>query len=497
MTNPQAAVPTGHPDRGGQGPRPPLSTWSLRARLLAGMTALVLVALVTFGSVTVALLRSYQLERADSQLRELVGRPAMRSRGADHDMMFRAPARFQPGSVSVQLFDENGVQEAALPVGYADEPDPLPDLPRLTYADALRHPQPFTVGADGDASLRYRVLVTTIPASRESLVLGLPLSRDDATINRLLVLGGAGIGLVVLAMAGIGLRVIGVGLRPLDDMTDTATAIAGGDLSQRVDVPEERTDEVGRLGRAFNTMLGQIEAAFGERHRSEARLRQFVGDASHELRTPLTSIKGYAELHRRGMLTTPDAVDDAMRRIEHEAGRMASLVDDLLLLARLDQGRSLERRPVVVAAVVEDAVRDLRAVDPERPVTLDHDGGETVVVGDPSRLHQVVANLLDNARVHTPPGTPVHVTIATSSDHVVVRVADEGPGMEPEVTARVFERSFRGDRSGSRSGSGLGLAIVAAIAAAHGGSVAVDSTPGAGSVFTVWLPRGDAHSAAP
>ena len=232
-------------------------------------------------------------------------------------------------------------------------------------------------------------------------------------------------------------------------------------------------------------MLGQIEAAFGERQQSEDRLRRFVADASHELRTPLTSIRGYAELHRRRMLA-PDAVDDAMRRIEGEAIRMGTLVDDLLLLARLDQGRSLTVEPVDLAAVAADAVRDLQAVAPERTVALRADN-PVVVNGDTVRLHQVVANLLANARVHTPAGTAVTVTVAAEGADAVLRVADDGPGLEPDVAARVFDRSFRGDRTNAPAGSGLGLSIVAAIVAAHNGSVSVDSTPGAGSEFIVRL----------
>jgi two-component system OmpR family sensor kinase len=231
--------------------------------------------------------------------------------------------------------------------------------------------------------------------------------------------------------------------------------------------------------------------AFRARHSSEGRLRRFVADASHELRTPLTSIRGYAELYRSGMLTTPAEVDDAMGRIEDEATRMATLVDDLLLLARLDQGRPLDAVPVDLVKVAGDAVGDLRALDGDRPVSFDHDG-EVVVLGDEMRLRQIVANLLDNARVHTAPATPVRVTVSDVGDDALVRVADDGPGLAPEVAARVFERSFRGEGTGSGApaGSGLGLAIVAAIAAAHGGAAWVDSVEGEGSAFSVRLPRG-------
>jgi two-component system OmpR family sensor kinase len=318
--------------------------------------------------------------------------------------------------------------------------------------------------------------------------MAVPINDDDATIARLLVVEVI-VAFAVLVVAGLaGLRVVRVGLRPLDDMTDTATEIAAGDLSHRVDLPADRQDEVGRLGGALNSMLSQIEAAFHERELSEEQLRQFVADASHELRTPLTSIRGYAELYRRGALPTSDAVDDAIHRIEDEAARMSILVDDLLLLARLDQGRPLEQEPVDLLAITADAIRNAGAVDPDRLITFEHDD-EVVVVGDPTRLHQVVANLLDNARVHTPSATPVRVVTRVEDDDALVAVSDRGPGLAPEVAERVFERSFRAD-DGSRqpSGSGLGLSIVKAIAEAHGGTATVQSTLGAGTTFTVRVP---------
>jgi two-component system OmpR family sensor kinase len=475
-----------------------LTGWSLRARVLAGLVTLVLVALAVFGLATTTLLRSYLWGRADEQLARAAAvlgtRPFERARrGAEGGRL--APVagllRSQPGALSLQWFDGDGTPLGALPAGYEDDPMALPALTGVTYASARSDPGPTTVGSEGDPGLRYRVLLQALPENRQVLAIGVPLDEADATINRLLVLEAAGAVIVVGAVALLGARVIRIGLRPLDDMTATATAIAGGDLSQRVDVGDHRNDEVGRLGGAFNGMLGQIEVAFRARHSSEGRLRRFVADASHELRTPLTSIRGYAELYRSGMLTTPDEVDDAMGRIEDEATRMATLVDDLLLLARLDQGRPLEAVPVDLVKVAGDAVQDLRALDGDRPVTFDHEG-EVVVLGDEMRLRQIVANLLDNARVHTAPATPVRVTVSDVGDDALMRVADDGPGLAPEVAARVFERSFRGEGTGSGApaGSGLGLAIVAAIAAAHGGVAWVDSVEGEGSAFSVRLPRG-------
>jgi two-component system OmpR family sensor kinase len=236
-------------------------------------------------------------------------------------------------------------------------------------------------------------------------------------------------------------------------------------------------------------MMGHIEAAFDQRTQSENRLRQFIADASHELRTPVTTVRGYAELYQAGGLADPDELDEAMRRTGQEAVRMGTLIDDLLLLARLDQGRPLERRPVELTALADDAVRDARAVAPDRPITATTNGPVTVV-GDDARLRQVIANLVGNALVHTPVGTPVDVRVSQVGDRALVEVVDRGPGMAPEVAARAFERFYRADpsRSRHRGGSGLGLAIVRATVSAHGGEVSLDSAPGRGTTVRVDLP---------
>jgi two-component system OmpR family sensor kinase len=300
-------------------------------------------------------------------------------------------------------------------------------------------------------------------------------------------MGGATAGaLAVVAL--VTWWVLRLGVRPVQRMAAAASAVGAGDLSARVPAGEPGT-EVGELGVALNRMLGRIEEAFAERERADRRLRQFVADASHELRTPVTTIRGYAELYRAGGLPPGEPLDEAMRRTEQEAVRMGSLVDDLLLLARLDQGRPLGRAPVDLAAVVADAARDARAVDPSRPVTVAADG-PLVVQGDDGRLRQVVANLVGNALAHTPPGTPVRLAARREGDRAVVEVADDGPGMAPEVAARAFERFFRGDpsRSRHRGGSGLGLAIVESTVAAHGGTVDLVTSPGEGTTVRVRLP---------
>jgi two-component system OmpR family sensor kinase len=270
-------------------------------------------------------------------------------------------------------------------------------------------------------------------------------------------------------------------------MATTAGAIAAGDLSRRVEPAEDRT-EVGRLGLALNAMLEQIEQAFDERRRSEEKLRRFLADASHELRTPLTSIRGYAEVFERAK-DDPEDLDVAMRRIEEESKRMGIMVEELLVLARLGEGREPERAPVDLARVVDDAVSDARAAAPARDITLE--SIETVdVLGDDHQLRQVVANLLGNALRHTPEEARIRVRLTTSDGRASLAVADDGPGLEPDVAAKVFEPFFRADQSRAREtgGAGLGLAIVAAIVESHGGEVRLDTAPGAGAIFTVSLP---------
>jgi two-component system OmpR family sensor kinase len=266
-----------------------------------------------------------------------------------------------------------------------------------------------------------------------------------------------------------------------------ADGIAAGDLSRRVEHSDERT-EAGRLAMALNSMLAAIEQAFRQREASEARLRQFAADASHELRTPLTSIRGYADLWRAGGLRDPDQLDQAMRRLSEEGYRMGDLVDDLLLLARLDQERPTDRRAVRLDRLAADAVADARAVEPERP--LDLDVVPVTVAGDEGQLRQVLANLLANARTHTPPTAPVRVCVSTVGPMARLEVVDRGPGMDPAVVDHVFERFYRGDPSRVREtgGSGLGLSIVDAIATSHGGTATATSTAGTGSRFIVELP---------
>jgi two-component system OmpR family sensor kinase len=374
----------------------------------------------------------------------------------------------------------------AEPSGYPDAPDPLPVLAISNPAIARLQGQIVTLSVQ-DSDLAYRALIERLP-NGTVVVTAAPLSDVEEAIARVMraVVVAAFATLVVTAFASWWL--IRSGLRPVDRMVDTAAAIAGGDLSRRIPDANPRT-ELGRLGAALNEMLSQIEQSTAARAASEARLRRFVADAAHELRTPLTSLRGYVELYSQGALSTPEALNRAMGRIGAEASRMGRLVEDLLLLARLDQQRALERECVDLVALAQEAATDFAAIAPNRPFTTEFDG-EAVVLGDRVRLRQVIDNLLTNARTHSPPETAVRLTVHREGNVAELIVADEGPGIPPAAQERVFERFWRGDpgRSRARGGTGLGLAIVASIVAAHGGTVDLTSVPGQGATFTVRLP---------
>ena len=390
---------------------------------------------------------------------------------------------------SFVTLDAGGQVLSSVATGPPDDPDPLPDVAGLRGAGG-----PLTVGSVGDGGLRYRVI--SIPqADGGTFVAGISLADVDyavRTARGIVFLAG----LLALGATGIIVWVtVRRGLRPIDQMIAAAERIAEGDMSERAPVPRPAS-EVGHLGTALNVMLDRIEAALEARTASEARTRRFAADASHELRTPLTSIRGYAELYRQGASSPPE-VARAMSRIEHEAMRMGHLVDDLLLLARLDQGRPLDRSPVDLAAVALDAVAAAGAVEPERPIRVDIGEDPAEVRGDAVRLRQVVDNLLANVREHTPAGTPASVRVVAGDAGVTVVVADEGPGMSAEEASRAFDRFWQagGDASPAGRGAGLGLSIVAEIVAAHGGRIGLDATPGQGATFTITLPRSGALAA--
>ncbi len=463
---------------------------SLRARLLASLLALLVVGLVVADVATWGALRSFLYERVDQQLAAAQA-PVAEELALlhPHPLGPSARAAIPTGTYGIFL-DPSGDVVRAIVAGsptQADASFPEPALPHGLPAGPGGASRPaFDTGSVGGGSVHYRVLAA--PVSAGTLVVAIPVGSVAQTLSRLVAIEGLA-GLAVVAAVGLVARwLVRRGLRPLEKIGQVAGAIADGDLSRRVEQAEPGT-EVGRLGLALNEMLGQIEEAFAARRTSEERLRRFVADASHELRTPLTSIRGWAELFRKGAAQRPDDLATAMRRIEEESARMGGLVDDLLLLARLDQGRPLERTPVDLSRLARDAAADARAVEPERPIEVSADG-PLEVEGDESRLRQVVGNLLANARQHTPPGTPVRVAAYPRGGSAVLEVADEGPGLDPEAAEHAFERFYRADASRSRShgGTGLGLSIVAAVAEAHGGRARVECRPGKGANFVVELP---------
>ncbi|HEX2851363.1 MAG TPA: HAMP domain-containing sensor histidine kinase [Acidimicrobiales bacterium] len=467
---------------------------TLRARILVSVVALSLAGLVVADAATWTALRSFLLGRVDEQLVSAQA-PVLRALATggglgDRDLGRVDPRITVPPGTYGQVRDSSGSVLVERQFGYEGQSLDAPKLP----ADLSRSKTvAFTTSA-------YRVLVAplTLGAGGSGfLVVAIPLHDVNQTLGRLLVVMLVATALVVLGLAALSWWVVRRDLRPLERIEGTAGAIAAGDLSRRVETTDPRT-EVGRLGVALNAMLTRIEQAFAERQASEDRLRRFLADASHELRTPLTSIRGYAELFRRGADRRPDDLAKAMRRIEEEAERMGVMVDDLLLLARLDQGRPLEQAPVDLATLAADAVADARVADPGRPITLDASAA-VHVLGDVHRLRQVASNLVANALAHTPPATPVRVSARAEGADGVLEVADSGPGLSADEAAHVFERFYRGDPSRVRhtGGTGLGLAIVAAIASAHGGRAEVASTPGGGATFRVRLPRSVARVPTP
>jgi two-component system OmpR family sensor kinase len=471
---------------------------SLRARLLAILLVLTAIGLLTAGAITYAEQRSFLYDRVDRQVRsaqEAVER-ALGGQGFAHRPGGGPPGRgagVPPGARPEQDFgpppgtygevrDADGVVKDSITLGFGADTTATPDLP-----DDLPIGRLFTVDATGGDGPRYRVQATQ-QANGNVFVVAIPLAEEDQALDQLLLVEGIVIAAVLLALAVVAWLVVRVGLRPLHRMGHTANRIAGGDLSARVDTTDPRT-EVGRLGIALNAMLERLERAFAQRQASEARLRQFLADASHELRTPLAAIRGYAELHRMGALRDDAETERAMRRVEDEAARMGVLVEDLLTLARLDEVAEAPHVELDLVQLASDAVDDARATAPERDIAL-HAEGAARVRGDAHQLRQVLANLLRNALVHTPQGTPVEVLVGARGDAVELIVRDHGPGLPDGEADALFERFWRseGGRERGRAGAGLGLAIVAAIVAAHGGRVSAADAPGGGAAFTVALP---------
>jgi two-component system, OmpR family, sensor kinase len=472
-----------------------LSRLSLRARLLIAVIALAAVGLVVADVVTYSSLRSFLVDRVDRSLEDTAH--SLRGPGGERggEEEGRRPA--EPG-VFAQIRSATGdAVVSTLPsfsVPGGTTPDPrLPAVidPPTATDDGPEPTRYFTVPGES-SSERYRVRASVDARDETMLVVATSLDDVDSTLDRLLRIELVVTALVLAGIAALGMWLVRLGLRPLDAIGETASAIAAGDLSRRVERAEDRT-EVGRLGLALNAMLSQIESAFRAREASERKLRRFVADASHELRTPLAAVRAYAELFGRGASERPDDLARSMTGISRESERMSLLVDDLLLLARLDEGRPLERERVELDQLVAEAVEMARAVEPDRPIALQTEPAS--VVGDRERLRQVVDNLLANVRTHTPPGTPVRVAVTCENGTAEIVVADSGPGMEADALAHVFERFYRTDASRARAsgGVGLGLAIVAAVTEAHGGTALAESEAGRGATFTIALPLADGN----
>ncbi|MFC8849814.1 ATP-binding protein [Micromonospora sp. NPDC057141] len=475
-----------------------LAGWSLRTRLVVTVVALLAFVSVGIGGLTTVALHHFLIAQVDDQLTL-----DQRRRGGDRPPWFtnppasssrpvELPPTFPAGSIAARVVD--GQIQSASTRTSAGATEQLATDTAAPLAGLTPDGRPRTVdlGERGD----YRAVARQY-VDGQTVVFALPLEDVEETVWWM-VLAQAGVATAGLLVAGsVGALIVQATLRPLRRVAATATRVTElpldrGEVALSVRVPAADTDprtEVGQVGSALNRMLGHVAAALAARQASETRVRQFVADASHELRTPLAAIRGYAEVARRGRDQVPPDVAHALRRVESEGTRMTSLVDDLLLLARLDSGRPLAVEPVDLTALVVDAVSDAHVAGPEHRWQLDLPEAELVVPGDAARLHQVVANLLANARVHTPPGTTVTARLAAEPDGVALRVTDDGPGIPPELQGEIFERFARGDSSRSRAhgSTGLGLAIVAAVVDAHHGRVEVSSHPGR-TAFTVVLP---------
>ena len=483
----------------------PFSQWSLRNRLVLGVVILSTLGFITSGVVAQKQLQSFLIHQIDDQLFNVASGALPRvnlagivddddfeetrgRNGRDDDDAPQTPLNRVPTSTSLTLLDADGAVVAGIggDLNTVSVRDYISGYSPAEVAEF--EAEPFTVRAEGE---NFRVLALPLPSGLGSVAIAQSLNDVDRTLSRLqwlfFLIGFVIVGLIALASR----TMIKVGLKPLSDVEGTAAQIAAGDLSARL--PEAKTTtEVGRLTTSLNTMLSRIEESFAIRKTSEDKLRRFVADASHELRTPLTAIRGFAELHRQGAVAGDEDTKQLLSRIEGESIRMGSLVEDLLLLARLDQAREMERLPVDIAKVTRDAVASAQVAGADHPITLSGDLNELYTLGDQHRIHQVVANLLANARTHTPAGTAIAVSIAQSGDGVRIAISDNGPGLSEEDQKRIFERFYRADSSRVRNdgeGSGLGLSIVDAVMKAHGGSVSVASDLGKGSTFTLFFPQ--------
>jgi two-component system OmpR family sensor kinase len=475
--------------------------WSLRRRLVLSIIALLALGAITIGLVSAFTLQGILMGRLDNQLVSASRRsqdftqqnPGFTDNSSGQPNTNPGGPAQGPDTVIVRI-----VGGAVATARYYDAAGALHHLTKAQDAIVLALPtdgNPQTVNLGGSLG-SYRMVVASTPDG-DLIANGLPLTDVNTTVYQLLGIIG-GITIIVLVIAfWVGRWVVRIALNPLERVVATATHVSElpldrGEVALGVRVPETDADprtEVGQVGAAINRMLGHVASALTSRQASENKVRQFVADASHELRTPLASIRGYAELTRRGDYELPPDVVRSLGRVESEAVRMTSLVEDLLLLARLDEGRDLERRPIDLSTVLVDVVSDAHAAGPDHVWSLEIPDDPVTIDGDRARLHQVFANLLANARVHTPAGSAVTVALTAEEGRAVVTVTDDGPGIPEALQPVLFERFARGDSSRSRAAgsTGLGLAIVSAVVEGHRGTVSVTSSPGT-TVFRVELP---------
>ena len=478
-----------------------LSRWSLRNRLILATLALATIAIAASDLVATNSLRSLLIAQADNQLYEVAETTLLRLDRAgieseieaeeDYKNNFRPlrPLGAVPTTTAVTLLDFEGNMIGQIGGQFATSSD-LAEFKNLTPQKVVSYQgKPFTIrGADDQADIR--AIARLLPSGVGTVVISVALDSVERTLQGLTGIFFL-ISLLVLVVIGFVTRsLIKLSLKPLNRIEETAAAIAEGDLSSRLPSVNPRT-EVGRLTKSLNTMLSRIEKSFEVQTESEDKLRRFVADASHELRTTLTAIRGFAELHRQGAVVGEENTRELVSRIEKESIRMSTLVEDLLLLARLDQSRELTFDPVDINYLVNEAIASARAAGPDHEITITSNADEVFVLGDSMRIHQAIANLLANARTHTPAGSKIKVEIFQDESSTQISVSDNGPGLSQEDQSRIFERFFRADPARVRAsgeGSGLGLAIVDAIMKAHGGSVSVDSTLGLGSTFKIVFP---------
>ena len=475
--------------------RTPLSLWSLRNRLILAAVFLASLAIIASDFAANTALRSYLISQVDNQLfsissgsLERLDRAgiAPQSEFEESRSPFRVlqPIRGVPTSTSLTLLDREGNLIGQVGGELAGQNFGVTGL-KVSQVERYEN-KPFTIEGEG-RNPDVRALALVLPTGMGSVIAANSLEEVDKTLSQLRFLFFF-LGLIAIFLTALVSRwIIAISLRPLDKVEETAEAIAAGDLSARLPAAKPDT-EVGRLTTSLNMMLSRIEQSFSVRVESENKLRRFVADASHELRTPLTAIRGFAELHRQGAVSGEEKTKELISRIEGESIRMSSLVEDLLLLARLDQARELDFEPVDLNTLIVEVVASARAAGPDHLIDLNLPPEELFVLGDSRRIHQVVANLLANARTHTPLGTKINVTARQILAEVIIEVADNGPGLSKSDQERIFERFFRADPARVRhsgEGSGLGLSIIDAVMKAHGGYVSVKSELDKGATFTL------------